>query len=48
MRNKDRRFAATKVIRTKHEIINNEERINAVRGAILPEATGRLDLNAFA
>jgi len=47
MRNKDRRFISTKIIKAKHRNISEREKINAVRGAILPEATGILDLNGF-
>ncbi len=48
MRNKDRRFTSTRITKAKHKIVNKREKINAVRGVILPAATGRLDLNAFA
>ena len=47
MRNNDTRLASTKNTKNKHKMISKKEKINAVRGAIFPDATGILDLNAF-
>jgi hypothetical protein len=33
--------------KSKHKVIKENERINAVRDAIFPEATGRLDFKMF-
>lgn len=38
---------STRTTRVKHEIINRKEKINAVLGAIRPEAMGISDLNRF-